>query len=231
VTTPLAADIVNVLSIVLIDVLLGGDNAVVIALAVRSLPPKDRRLGIAAGAAGAVALRIVLTFFAARLLEVGYVKFVGGALVTWIAIKLLADAPEDPEAGTAAKSLWQAMWLILVADITMSIDNIVAIAAASHGNIWLLIFGLGLSIPFIVFASNLLSTIMDRYPIVVWLGALLLGRIGGQLMIEDPAIVRMLNPPLAVDIAVQAIFAAGVLALGLWLARRRSKTSPRSTED
>lgn len=227
--TPLAADIVNVLSIVLIDVLLGGDNAVVIALAVRSLPPKDRRRGIAAGAAGAVALRIVLTFFAARLLKIGYVKFVGGALVTWIAVKLLADAPDDPEGGRTAKSLWQAMWLILVADITMSIDNIVAVAAASHGKIWLLIFGLGLSIPFIVFASNLLSTIMDRYPVVVWFGALLLGRIGGQLMIEDPAIVRALNPSIAVSIAVQAIFAVGVLAIGLWLARRRSKTNPRFT--
>lgn len=218
--SPLAAGLLNVLSIVLIDVLLGGDNAVVIALAVRTLPPKDRRLGIAAGAAGAVALRIVLTFFAAHLLETQYVKFVGGALVTWIAVKLLAESSEDPEGGRVAKSLWQAMWMILIADITMSIDNIIAVAAASHGNIWLLIFGLGLSIPFIVFASNLLSTIMDRYPVVVWLGAVLLGRIGGQLIIEDPAVVNLLHPSRAVTIAVQAVFAAGVLALGLWLKRR-----------
>lgn len=219
--TPLAGYILNVLSIVLIDVLLGGDNAVVIALAVRTLPKKDRRIGIAAGAAGAVALRIVLTFFAARLLQLNYVKFVGGVLVTWIAIKLLADGSESPEQGKAARTLWQAMWMILVADVTMSIDNILAVAAASKGNLGLLIFGLGLSIPFVVFTSNLLSIIMDRYPVVVYLGALLLGRIGGQMIVEDPWVAGLLHPSQTIQIGVQVVFAIGVLAVGLALARRK----------
>jgi YjbE family integral membrane protein len=221
--TPLAGYILNVLSIVLIDVLLGGDNAVVIALAVRSLPKKDRRIGIAAGAAGAVALRIVLTFFAARLLQLNYVKFVGGILVTWIAIQLLAEGNDNPEAGRQARSLWQAMWMILVADVTMSIDNILAVAAASKGNLGLLIFGLGLSIPFVVFTSNLLSIIMDRYPVVVYLGALLLGRIGGQMIVEDPWLVALLHPSREAGVAVQAVFAIGVVAVGKALARRRNR--------
>ena len=213
--TPVAGYILNVLSIVLIDVLLGGDNAVVIALAVRQLPAKDRRIGIAAGAGGAVVLRIILTYFAARLLEVNYVKFVGGALVTWIAIQLLAQEAESHDPGRAARTLWQAMWMILVADITMSIDNILAVAAASKGNFWLLIFGLGLSIPFVVFTSNLLSMVMDRYPIVVYLGALLLGRIGGQMMIEDPWIVGLLHPSHAVQVGVQIVFAVGVISIAV----------------
>jgi YjbE family integral membrane protein len=219
--TPLAGYILNVLSIVLIDVLLGGDNAVVIALAVRSLPPRDRRIGIAAGAAGAVALRIVLTFFAARFLQLNYVKFIGGVLVTWIAIQLVAQGDENHESGRTARSLWQAMWMILVADITMSIDNILAVAAASKGNLGLLIFGLGLSIPFVVFTSNLLSIIMDRYPVVVYDGALLLGRIGGQMIVEDPWLVALLHPSVAASITVQVVFAVGVVAVGLALARRK----------
>jgi YjbE family integral membrane protein len=219
---PAAGYIVNVLSIVLIDVLLGGDNAVVIALAVRSLPPKERRIGVAAGAGGAVALRILLTFFAARFLQMNYIKFIGGILVTWIAVQLLTDTPDSHEGGRKARNLWQAMWMILVADITMSIDNILAVAAASKGNLGLLIFGLGLSIPFVVFTSNLLSTIMDRYPIVVYLGALLLGRIGGQMIIEDPWIVRLLHPSRAVEIGVEVVFAAGVALVGLVVSRRRS---------
>jgi YjbE family integral membrane protein len=219
--TPLAGYILNVLSIVLIDVLLGGDNAVVIALAVRSLPPRDRRIGIAAGAAGAVALRIVLTFFAARFLQLNYVKFIGGVLVTWIAIQLLAQGEESSDSGRTARSLWQAMWMILVADITMSIDNILAVAAASKGNLGLLIFGLGLSIPFVVFTSNLLSIIMDRYPVIVYVGALLLGRIGGQMIVEDPWLVNLLHPSVAASIAVQVVFAVGVVVVGLLLARRK----------
>jgi YjbE family integral membrane protein len=210
----------NALSIVLIDILLGGDNAVVIAMVVKSLPPKQRRIGIAAGAGGAVVLRIVFTFFAARLLQVSFVKFFGGLLILWIAVKLLSDVTEDPAGHRGAQGLWRAMWLILVADLTMSIDNILAVAAASKGSIVLLIFGLGLSIPFVIFTSSLLSRIMDRFPIVVYLGAAILGRVGGEMMITDPWVVSLLHPSQAVGIAVQVFFAVAVLVAGKILARR-----------
>ena len=155
------------------------------------------------------------------MLQLNYVKFVGGVLVTWIAIKLLADGSESPETGQGRADFWQAMWMILVADVTMSIDNILAVAAASKGNLGLLIFGLGLSIPFVVFTSNLLSIIMDRYPVVVYLGALLLGRIGGQMIVEDPWVAGLLHPSQTIQIGVQVVFAIGVLAVGLALARRK----------
>ena len=210
----------SALSIVLIDVLLGGDNAVVIALVVKSLPPKQRRIGISAGAGGAVVLRIIFTFFAAQLLQVRFVKFFGGLLILWIAVKLLTEAEEDPASHEGPHSLWRAMWLILVADLTMSIDNILAVAAASKGNIGLLIFGLGLSIPFVIFTSSLLSRIMDRFPIVVYIGAAILGRVGGDMMITDPWITSLLRPSQAIEWSVQIFFAIAVLIAGKLLSRR-----------
>ena len=212
----------SALSIVLIDVLLGGDNAVVIALVVKSLPPKQRRIGISAGAGGAVVLRIIFTFFAAQLLQVRFVKFFGGLLILWIAVKLLSEAEEDPANHPGAHGLWRAMWLILVADLTMSIDNILAVAAASKGNLGLLIFGLGLSIPFVIFTSSLLSRIMDRFPIVVYIGAAILGRVGGDMMITDPWITSLLHPSQAIEWSVQIFFAIAVVIAGKLLARRKA---------
>jgi len=212
----------SALSIVLIDVLLGGDNAVVIALVVKSLPPKQRRIGISAGAGGAVVLRIIFTFFAAQLLQVRFVKFFGGLLILWIAVKLLSEAEEDPANHPGAHGLWRAMWLILVADLTMSIDNILAVAAASKGNLGLLIFGLGLSIPFVIFTSSLLSRIMDRFPIVVYIGAAILGRVGGDMMITDPWITSLLHPSRAIEWSVQIFFAIAVVIAGKLLARRKA---------
>jgi len=210
----------GVLSIILIDILLAGDNAVVIAMAVKSLPARQRRVGIAIGAGGAAVLRIVLTFYAAQLLRLPYLKFAGGALILWIAISLLLDAAGGEKGHRHARSLWHATWLILVADLTMSTDNILAVAAASKGNLPLLIFGLGLSITFVVFASSLLARIMDRYPIVVYLGAAILGRVGGDLMITDPWIEAALHPSRALEIGVQIFFTLAVVAVGWLLANR-----------
>lgn len=162
--------LLDILAIVLIDLLLAGDNAVVIALAVKSLPPRERNIGITFGAGMAVILRIGLTF-ASQLLQVQFVKLIGGLLILWIAVKLLVQDAEAEEGGKEARTLWQAMIYIVIADITMSTDNILAIAGPSKGHIGLLIFGLGLSIPFVVFTSNLLSRIMDRFPIIVWIGS------------------------------------------------------------
>jgi YjbE family integral membrane protein len=210
------------LSIVLIDILLAGDNAVVIAMAVRSLPERERRLGILLGSGVAVVLRIVLTFFASQLLKISFIKLLGGVAILWIAVKLLSDSGPE-EHGAEAKSLWQAMWLILVADLTMSTDNILAVAGASKGDIRLLIFGLGLSIPFVVFTSRLLSTLMDRYPIIIYIGSAVLGRVGGEMILTDPFVERTFHFPHWTHWAAQVAGAIGVVAIGSWLLERRRK--------
>jgi YjbE family integral membrane protein len=215
--------LIDIFTIVLIDLLLAGDNAVVIAMAVKTLTPKERKLGIAIGAAVAVVLRIGLTFVASQLLQTPWIKLVGGALIFWIAIKLLADAAEEEETGRHAHNFWSAVWFILVADITMSVDNILAVAATSKGNFALLLFGLGLSIPFVIFTSTLLSRIMDRYPIVVWVGAAILGRVGADMIISDPVVHGALHPSQTVEIGVQIAGALVVVAAGkFWMRRRLS---------
>lgn len=213
--------LIDVLTIILIDLLLAGDNAVVIAMAVKTLPPKERKLGIFFGAGVAVVLRIALTFFAAQLLLTPWIKLVGGVLIFWIAVKLLTDAAQEEESGTHAHNLWSAVWFILVADITMSTDNILAVAGTSKGNFALLLFGLGLSIPFVVFTSTFLSRVMDRFPIVVWIGAAILGRVGAEMIISDPVVHGALHPSHALEIAAQVAGALAVVALAKILVRRR----------
>ncbi len=186
--------VLGILNIVIIDLILAGDNAVVIAMAVRSLPRDRRQWGIILGAGAAVVLRVVLTFFVAKLLAISFIKLAGGVLIAWIAVKLFVEgAPEQGE--KEAKTLWQAMWLIVVADITMSTDNVLAVAGASQGNPFLLIFGLALSIPFVVFTSNLLAMLMDRYPVIIYIGAAVLGRVAAEMIFTDPAVVGWLQPP------------------------------------
>jgi YjbE family integral membrane protein len=207
------------LTILLIDLLLGGDNAVVIALAVRALPERQRRIGTAVGAGLAVVLRIALTFFAAELLQSRYIQLAGGVLVLWIAVKLFADA--DPaQAAPPVPGFWRAIWLIVVADATMSTDNILAIAAASKGSLPLLILGLGLSIPLVVFTSTLLSRLMDRYPIIIYFGAAILGRVGGEMIMTDAVVVQGIGPTPALRYFVEAVCAAGVVLAGYFRARR-----------
>ncbi len=217
--------LVALLSIILIDLILAGDNAVIIAMAVRTLPRKQRMRGIAFGAGAAVVLRVILTFFAAQLLQVQFVKFVGGAVILWIAVKLFVEgAPGEEEAHQEAKTLWQAIWVIIIADITMSTDNVLAVAGASKGNLFLLLFGLGLSIPFVVFTSNLLSKLMDKYPWIIYLGAAVLGRVGGEMMITDPFIVKHLHPTKIMQYGVEIFFTVGVLIAGkLWIKWKRSR--------
>jgi YjbE family integral membrane protein len=206
--------LLNGLSIVMIDLLLAGDNALVIALAVRSLPPRERRIGIAGGAAAAVLLRIGLTVVAARILEIEYVKLAGGILILWIAFKVIKDASTPPDSAPAPNRFWQAVWYIVVADLTMSTDNILAIAAASHGDFWLIAFGLALSIPFVVFSSNLLSKLMDRYPATIYLGAGLLGKVGGEMILTDPFIARTLHPSETLCYAIEAALAMAFIIVG-----------------
>jgi YjbE family integral membrane protein len=202
------------LSIVLIDLLLAGDNALVIALAVRSLPKDERRIGIIGGASGAVVLRVALTTVAARLLTVPYLQIAGGLLILWIALKVLIDASTPPDEALAPKRFWQAIWYIVVADLTMSTDNVLAIAGASKGNFWLIAFGLALSIPFVVFSSNLLSKLMDRFPALIYLGAGILGHVGGEMILTDPFVAHQWHPGNSVRYAVEAALIIGVIAIG-----------------
>ncbi len=210
----------NLVGIVIIDLILAGDNAVVIAMAVRSLPKEQRKKGIIFGSAAAVLLRVVLTFFVAQLLLVRYVKLIGGLLIIWIAVKLFIEGGPDEADGRPAVTIWQAVKIIVIADITMALDNMLAVGGASQGNFFLLLFGLGLSIPFIVFTSNLLSLLMDKYPVIITLGAAILGKVGGEMIITDPVSIGLLNPGKSTIYAVEALFAVGVIAAGrLWMRR------------
>ncbi len=216
------------LSIVIIDLILAGDNAVVIAMAVRSLPHDQRKKGILFGAGAAVLLRVAATFFVAQLLNISYVKLIGGLLILWIAVKLFVEGVPEDEHDRKAATIWQAIKIIVIADITMSLDNMLAVGGASHGNLFLLLFGLGLSIPFIVFTSNLLSVLMDKYPIIIYLGAAILGKVGGEMIITDPFMLRLLPETLAtagrlhplpfLQYAIEAFFAAAVIIGGkVWM--------------
>jgi YjbE family integral membrane protein len=222
----------QILSIVVSDIILAGDNAVVIAMAVRSLPERERRLGTLLGASVAVVLRIVLTFFAARLMNQPYLKVVGGMLILWIAVKVLVDAAPEASEEKQATGLMNAMWIILVADVTMSLDNVLAVAGASHGNLWLLIFGLGLSIPLVVFASGLLSQWMDRYPAIVYLGSAVLGNVAAEMILTDPALAQYGTLPREVRWGVQAACALAVVAIGRYLlARKHRERDPSAWTD
>lgn len=215
----------SLLSIVLIDLVLSGDNAVVIALAVRSLPKRQRRWGIIFGSGAAVALRIVLTFFAARLLLVPYLKAIGGLLIGWIAVKLFLEGAVD-ERVREASSLMHAVRMICVADFVMSTDNVLGVAGASKGNVFLLLFGLGLSIPIVVGTSTLLSVLMDRFPVIVYIGSAVLGKVAGEMIMTDPIVVKAFHPAEWVDYVVQAVCAVGVIVTGkLWLRWRSGKAA------
>jgi len=216
-----AAFFFNALSIILIDILLAGDNAVVIAMAVRSLPADQRRKGILAGTGFAVVLRIILTFAASYLLELEFVELIGGILILWIAVRLLLEGSVEEGSGPRAGSLRQAIWMVLVADTTMSLDNILAVAAVARDNLLLLIAGLGLSVSFVVFTSSLLARMMDRYPFLVWIGAAILGKVAGGMVVRDPWILRILHPPEQTVLLGEAAGTVIVVLLGWGFRSRR----------
>jgi YjbE family integral membrane protein len=215
------------LEIIWINILLSGDNAVVIALACRSLPGRQRTLGIVFGSGAAVALRVVFTVFVVELLGQPFVQIVGGVLLLWIAVKLAGE--EEPEKEIKpANTLWSAIRIVAVADAVMSLDNVVAIAAAARGSKLLILLGLALSIPLIVFGSTLVLALLTRFPVLVWAGAGLLGWIAGNLIGTDPdlaAWLRMRWPGFeAWDGPAGAIFVAAIA----WL-RRRHKAPAQQT--
>jgi YjbE family integral membrane protein len=182
-------------SIVLIDLVLAGDNAVVIAMAVKNLQGKKRTLGIMLGSGGAVVVRVACTFVVAQLLNMQYIKLIGGAVIIWIAVKLLTEGAEEEHAGKEVHSLWQALWVIIVADLSMGIDNMLAVGAASHGNLFL--------------------------------GAALLGKVGGEMMATDPFVVRLFDLPHWAEYVSMAVFVVFVCGFSKWiLNRKKAKGEP-----
>ena len=217
-----------VIQIIVIDVLLGGDNAVVIALACRNLPPSQRTKGVLWGTAGAIVLRVALIAFAVALLDVPLLKFAGGLLLLWIGVRLMAPAHDPHENVKPADKLISAIKTIIVADAVMSLDNVIAIAGAAEAadpehRIALVIFGLVVSIPLIVWGSQLVLKLLDRFPIVITLGAALLGWIAGGLIINDPAGDRwpILDTPWA-EYGMSIAGALFVVILGYLLKRRNA---------
>jgi len=206
--------------IILIDILLGGDNAVVIALACRSLPPEQRTKGIIWGTAGAIILRVILIAFALALLAVPYLKLVGAALLLWIGVKLLVPEEEDEHSNIqSSDKLWGAVKTVIVADLVMSVDNVIAIAGAAQGageehQMALVIFGLLVSIPIIVWGSQLVLKLMDRFPMIITLGGMLLGWIAGTMAHTDPAVVDYLPQDKAWNYAFGIAGAALVFIIG-----------------
>jgi YjbE family integral membrane protein len=215
--------LIDGLTIILIDLLLAGDNALVIAMAVRALPQRQRRLASTFGAAAAIALRVVLTIAAARLLGIEFIKLLGGAFIIWLAVKVLADASSEPAAAPPRRQLLKAIWFIVVADITMSTDNVLAVAGAARGDVPLIMFGLCVSIPFVVFSSNLIATLMDRYPMIVYLGAAVLGKVGAEMMCTDPYVIRTMHAPAGFTYGVEGLAIFGILAAGRFLSERMRK--------
>ncbi|SEP49126.1 integral membrane protein, YjbE family [Methylobacterium sp. ap11] len=217
---------IAVLQVVWIDILLSGDNAVVIAMACRSLPERQRRIGILLGAGTAVALRIAFALAVSTLLGVPFLRILGGVLLLWIAVKLVTGEDEEAHDLEPSQTLWRAVRTIAIADAVMSLDNVVAIAAASKGHPELFVIGLLLSIPLIVTGASLITALIQRFPAVIWAGAGLLGWIAGEMIVTDPLIAgRVAAFPNLAHYGAAAAGAVLVVLLGAVLARRRPESA------
>jgi YjbE family integral membrane protein len=218
------------LKIIGVNIVLSGDNAVVIALAARSLPARQQKLAIFWGAGAAIVLRIILTLFAVALLALPWLKLIGSVLLLWIGTKLLV-----PEEGgddiDASDNLFVAIRTILIADLVMSLDNVIAVAAAAGGHWVLMIIGLAISIPLVIFGATLLVKVMERWPIVITIGAALIGFVAGEMAWEDIAIATWTSPyPASMKYVAAAVCTVFVVVVGQWLARRAQAQSAAATE-
>jgi len=211
-----------VVQIIWIDVLLSGDNAVVIALACRKLPPGQRMWGIVLGTLVAITLRVAFTGIVTQLMTMPYVKLMGGALLFWIAVKLLGGE-ENGRTGEieAVDNLWHAIRIVAIADVVMSLDNIIAVAAVARGSYALLMFGLAVSIPLIMAGAALVIALLERFPVIVWAGAALLGWIAGEIIASDPLFAAQLDPATAHGVQLAVATAGALLVLFIGMLRRR----------
>jgi YjbE family integral membrane protein len=226
----------GLMTIIWVNIILSGDNAVVIALAALSLPKHQQGKAIFWGAGAAVVLRIILTIIAVEMLKISFLKIIGGLLLFWIAVKLLMS--EDGDANVkSSDNLIQAIKIILIADLVMSLDNVVAVAAAAKGSILLLVLGLAISIPLVIFGATILMKLMERYPIIVIIGAALIGSVAGELLVTDPVLldwVKANMPWLEIHLPffgeiswAQIVGAVFVVVIGKWLAARAQKTEAK----
>jgi YjbE family integral membrane protein len=215
---------IAVVEIIVVNILLSGDNAVVIALACRNLSQRQRRFGIFWGVFGAIGLRIVLTFFAMSLLVYPWLRLVGAALLVWIGVKLIAEDEGGEHKVKASDRLLTAVGTIIVADLVMSLDNVVAVAAAAKGRGPLIIFGLVISVPIVIVGSQIIMKLIERFPVVVLAGGGLLGYIAGEMAVEDPVIQPWIaaNAASLASLAPPVLFGLVVVA-GMWLTRRRNR--------
>jgi len=217
--------ILRIASITLIDIVLAGDNALIIAMAARTLPVTQRRIAIVTGAGLAVVIRVAITFVVAQLLQIPFLSATGGLLVGWIAVKLLLEQKEMEESqGQAVRGFWHAIWIIAVADFIMSTDNILAIGGASGGDFGLILFGLGLSIPIIMFCAGWIARLIDHYPWVAYIGAGILGWTAGHMVVNDKKVALLLGMEhWVIRRLVEAAFTLAVILIGKWIAQRRSR--------
>jgi len=216
-----AAFWVGLWQIILVNIVLSGDNAVVIALAARSLPPHQQSKAVMWGAGAAVAMRIVLTIIAVELLRWPWLKLIGAVLLLWIAVKLLLPEEGGSEGVDSSDNLWAAIKTILIADLVMSLDNVIAVAAAAKGSITLLVLGLAISIPLVIFGATMLMKLMDRWPIIITIGAALLGWVAGDMAVTDPVVKDWVDANAAwLHWAAPVAGAVFVVAAGKWLAAR-----------
>lgn len=213
---------IGLIKIVWINIILSGDNAVVIALAARSLPPEQQRKAVLFGSGAAVVLRIALTVVAAKLLEISFLQVVGGILLLWIGVQLISDDDGEEGHGKNTGSMLAAVRTILIADLVMSLDNVIAVAAAAKGSMLLLILGLAISIPLVIFGSTLMIRLMTRFPVIVTLGAALIGWVGGETIASDSAFSGWMVTHGWVHYMAAVLGAGLVLGLGAVLAKRKA---------
>jgi YjbE family integral membrane protein len=211
----------RLLGIVIIDLTLAGDNALVIAMAVRSLPRHQQTLGRMWGTAGAVGLRLLFIGIATFLLKIPGLQLVGGLLLVWIAVKLVRQTEHGEHGVRHGTSLREAIWIIVIADAAMSLDNVLAVAAAAHGDFFLVALGITLSLPLVVWGSGLLAWLMGHWPWIVWLGAGILGWVSGEMMLREPFVANWLKDATLdwIHVVVNAVLALALTALGWWSAR------------
>jgi len=232
-----AAFWVGLVKIIGVNIILSGDNAVVIALAARSLPPKQQTQAIIWGSGAAIVMRIILTLFAVALLTLPWLKIIGSVLLFWIGVKLLVPEDDDAEI-EASTQLLSAIKTILIADLVMSLDNVIAVAAAAGGSILLLILGLAISIPLVIFGATLLLKLMERFPVIITIGGALIGWVAGEMLVTDPALEGWLTglgvefvqakptiAGLSLEPLAGGVGVAIVVALGKWLAKRHEAAS------
>ncbi len=211
---------IGLVKIVWINIILSGDNAVVIALAARSLPPEQQKKAVMFGSGAAVVLRIVLTVVAAKLLELSFLQIVGGLLLLWIGYQLLTGEEDEDGESKGTGTMFTAIRTILIADLVMSLDNVIAVAATAQGDMLLLILGLAISIPLVIFGSTLMIKLMDRFPVIVTLGAALIGWVGGETIVHDNVLHDYAIGHPWLHYVAAAVGAVLVVAVGKWMNSR-----------